>query len=154
MAQYSTGMIENFGCELYLNSIKYNFIKDLGKSFKDFGESSLLIFKAIGTLFTKETWSQLGGIIAVGFQTTSVLQNFGFGKFLYIWGALSVNLAIINLLPFPGLDGRQLLVLAIEGITKKKVPNKVKTIVSIVGLVILFAFMGVSLIKDFIMYLL
>ena len=154
VGQDSTGMIENFGYELYLETTRYNFIQALGKSFKDFGNSSLLIFKAIGTLFTKETWSQLGGIIAVGFQTTSVLQNFGFGKFLYIWGALSVNLAIINLLPFPGLDGWQLLVLAIEGITKKKVPNKVKTIVSIVGLVILFAFMGVLLIKDFIMYLL
>ena len=95
----------------------------------------------------------MGGIVAVGFETTSVLQNFGWGKFIYIWGALSVNLAIINLLPFPGLDGWQLLVLIVEGTTKKKIPNKVKTIVSIVGLALLFTFMGVLLFKDVFRYI-
>ena len=94
----------------------------------------------------------MGGIVAIGFQSTSILQNLGLGKYIYLWGALSVNLAIVNSLPFPGLDGWQLLVLAVEATTRKKIPNKVKTIVSIVGLVILFAFMGVILIKDLITY--
>lgn len=150
----SSGQIENFGYELYLKTTPpLSFGKAIVQSFVDFGESSTLIVRALGTLFTKETWSQMGGIVAIGFQSTSVLQNFGWGKFIYLWGALSVNLAIINLLPFPGLDGWQLLVLIVEGATKKKIPNKVKTIVSIVGLVILFAFMGVLLFKDAFTYI-
>lgn len=150
----SEGKLEDFGYSLYLQVNKpLPFFKAIGQSFVDFGESSTLIVRAIGTLFTKDTWNSLGGIIAIGFESTSVLQNLGIGKYIYLWGALSVNLAIVNLLPFPGLDGYQLLVLAVESITKKKIPNKVKTIVSIVGLGLLFTFMIVLVVKDIITYL-
>ena len=145
--------LEDFGYSLYLHVQKpLPFFKAIGQSFVDFGESSTLIIKAFGTMFTKETWSQMGGIVAIGFQSTSVLQNFGWGKFIYLWGAISVNLAIVNLLPFPGLDGWQLLVLAVEGISRKKIPNKVKTIVSIVGIALLFGFMIVLIVKDLITF--
>ena len=50
--------------------------------------------------------------------------DYGFASYLYLWGLISVNLAIFNLLPFPGLDGWQLLVTAVEAITRKKVPTK------------------------------
>ena len=147
------GGFEDIGYKFYHYIGKQlNFGEALGKSFVDFGESSTLIVRALGTLFTKETWNSMGGIVAIGFQSTSILQNLGLGKYIYLWGALSVNLAIVNLLPFPGLDGWQLLVLVVEAATRKRIPNKVKTIVSIVGLVILFAFMGVILIKDLITY--
>ena len=89
-----------------------------------------------------------GGIVAVGFQTTSVLQNLGFGRFLYVWGFVSVNLAIFNLLPFPGLDGWQLLVLIIEVTARKKIPERVKNIVSLVGIGLLLLLMVVVLAKD------
>ena len=149
------GSIEDIGYSLYLDVQKpLPFFKAIGQSFVDFGESSVLIFKAIGTLFSKNTWDSLGGIVAIGFQTTSVLENFGWGRFIYIWGVLSVNLAIVNLLPFPGLDGWQLLVLAIDGISKKKIPSKVKTIVSLVGIGLLFTFMIVLVFKDVFTYIL
>ncbi len=148
------GKLEDFGYSLYLQVNKpLPFFKAIGQAFVDFGESSTLIFRALGTLFTKDTWNSLGGIVAIGFESTSVLQNLGIGKYIYLWGALSVNLAIINLLPFPGLDGYQLLVLAVESIFKKKIPNKVKTIISIVGLGLLFTFMIVLVVKDVITYL-
>ena len=149
----SENKLEDFGYQLYLHVQKpLPFFKAIGQSFVDFGDASTLIIKAFGTMFTKETWSQMGGIIAIGYQSTSVLQNFGLSKFIYLWGAISVNLAIVNLLPFPGLDGWQLLVLAVEGISRKKIPNKVKTIVSIVGIGLLFAFMIVLIVKDLITF--
>ena len=77
-----------------------------------------------------------------------MLSEFGVVQFLRLWAVISVNLAIFNLIPFPGLDGWQLLVLAIEGISRKKVPEKVQGIVSFVGMVILFAFMAFILVKD------
>lgn len=148
------GALEDFGYSMYVQLNKpLPFFKALGQSFVDFGQSSTMIFKAIGTLFTKETWNSLGGIVAIGFESTSVLQNFGIGRYIYLWGALSVNLAIVNLLPFPGLDGYQLVVLAVEAIFKKKIPNKVKTIVSIVGLGLLFTFMIVLVVKDVFTYI-
>ena len=72
-------------------------------------------------------------LAAVGFETTSVLQNYGFGTFLKMWALISVNLAVFNLLPFPGLDGWQLLVLGVEVIFRKKIPEKVKNIMSFIG---------------------
>ena len=64
------------------------------------------------------------------------------------WGFISVNLAIFNLLPFPGLDGWQLLVLIIEGTTRKKIPEKVKNIVSLVGIGLLLLLMVFIVGKD------
>ena len=56
----------------------------------------------------------------------------------------------INLLPFPGLDGWHLLVIAIEGIFRKEIPAKVKNVVSAVGVLILFALMILIVAKDII----
>ena len=128
--------------------------KAFGKSFSDFGQSSTAIVKALGSLFvSSEARESVGGIIAIGFESTNILKNFGFNSFLRVWGLVSVNLAIINLLPFPGLDGWQLLVLAIEGISKKKVPDKVKNIVSLVGIALLFGLMILLVVKDVIKYI-
>ena len=147
--------LEDFGYSFYLHTTPpLPFFKAIGQSFVDFGRTSTLIARALITLFSPSTFKSVGGIVAMGFETTSVLRNYGFSKYLYIWGALSVNLAIVNLLPFPGLDGWQILVLIVEGITRKKIPDKVKRIVSFVGIGLLFALMAVLVIKDIFTYIL
>ena len=149
-----SGGMSEIGYYLYLHTTKpLPFFKAIGQSFVDFGSASTVIVRALGTMFTKETWNNMGGILAIGFETTSVLKSFGWAKFMYIWGVLSVNLAIVNLLPFPGLDGWQLLVLIVEAIAHKKIPNKIKNIVSIIGLALLFTLMIVILVKDIFTYL-
>ena len=109
-----------------------------------------MIFKSVGNLFIGKGWSDVGGPIAIYTQTTSVLSNFGVSYFINLWAVISINLAIINLLPFPGLDGWHLLVVIIEGITRKKVPEKAKNMVATVGMIILFILMGLIVIKDII----
>lgn len=146
--------LEDFGYSFYLHTVKpLPFFKAIGQTFVDFGRTSTLIGRALVTLFSPSTFKSLGGIVAMGFETTSVLQNYGFSKYLYVWGALSVNLAIVNLLPFPGLDGWQILVLIVEGITRKKIPDKAKRIVSYIGLGLLFTLMAVLVIKDIFTYI-
>ena len=148
------GKYEPFGCSIYYEKWTNDFGGIVKNTFTDFGNCSVVLFQAIGDLFTKpSSWSQVGGIIAVGFETTSVLQNFGFGKFLFYWGFISVNLAIFNLLPFPGLDGWQLLVLIVESTTRKKIPEKVKNIVSLIGIGLLLLLMAVVVVKDLIKYI-
>ena len=147
------GQVKPFGCSIYYQKIQYNFGQIVKHTFTDFGESSVMLFKAVGGLFTSASaWQNIGGIVAVGFETTSVLQNFGFGKFLYYWGFISINLAIFNLFPFPGLDGWQLLVLGVETGTRKKIPEKVKNIVSLVGIALLLSLMMVVVFKDLFRY--
>ena len=144
---------QSFGCQIFYEKHYNNFGEIMEGTFTDFGECSILLFRTIGDLFTKPSaWGNIGGIVAVGFETTAVLQNFGFGKFLFYWGFISVNLAIFNLLPFPGLDGWQLLVLIVEGTTRKKIPEKVKNIVSFIGIGLLLLLMGVVVVKDLLKY--
>ena len=145
--------IEPFGLQIYYEKHMNSFGTIVKNTFIDFGNSSTELVKGIGNLlFKPQSWKDVGGIIAVGFETTSVLQNFGFGRFLYVWGFISVNLAIFNLLPFPGLDGWQLLVLIIETTTRKKIPEKVKNIVSLIGVGLLLLLMGVIVVKDLLFY--
>ena len=144
---------ESPGISITRNSY-YQGWSGVGNSFVDFGSSSTAIIRALGSLFvSQEARDQTGGIIAIGFETTSILQNFGFSYFLRVWGMISVNLAIVNLLPFPGLDGWQLLVLIVEGISKKKIPDKVKNIVSWVGIALLFGLMILLVVKDVFKYI-
>ena len=54
---------------------------------------------------------------------------------------ISINLAVINLLPIPALDGGRLLFLAIEGITRRPIPVKFTRAVNTAGFVLLIMFM-------------
>lgn len=148
--------LASFGYSFYLDVIKSSSFKDaVINSFNQFGNSSTIIVRSFISLFTdKNAWNNMGGLIAIGVESSSILKNFGWSYFLTLWGTISVNLAIINLFPFPGLDGWQILVTTIESISRKKVPNKVKGIVSFVGLAILFIFMAIILIKDIFTYIL
>ena len=150
----SEGKLASFGADLFYEKKMNSFGEIIKGTFTRFGDSSVLIFRTIGDLFSKPaSWQKVGGIVAVGFETTSVLQNYGFAYFLIVWGAISVNLAIFNLLPFPGLDGWQLLVLLVESVFRKKIPEKVKNIVSLVGIGLLLVFMVVILAKDLWVYI-
>ena len=144
---------KNMGFNMQIVKSMNDFSTSVKNTFSDFGNASILIFKSLGQLLTSAAaWKEVGGIIAVGVITTRTLQNYGFGQFLYLWALVSVNLGIVNLLPFPGLDGWQLLVTAIEGITRKEVPSKVKNIVSIIGIALLFVLMIVIVVKDLITF--
>ncbi len=147
--QQQEGTISSYGLSLYTRTIHLNPGQAFAKSFRDFGESSVLLIRALGDLVTKpSSWKDAGGIISVAFVTTGVLQESGFARFLYVWALISVNLAVFNLLPFPGLDGWQLLVTFVEAGTRKKIPDKVKNIVSLIGLGLLLLLMGALVVKD------
>ena len=116
-------------------------------TFVDYGEASAAVFKGLKVLFTGGI-RNMSGIVGIFDTSASLYSNYAFSTYLFFWGLISVNLAIFNLLPFPGLDGWQLLVTAIEGITRKKLPPKFKTIMSFIGLALLFALMIAIVVLD------
>ena len=142
------GKLDSYGVSMLLNTEKNDFGKIMKNTFTNFGESSVLIFKTIGGLFIGRGWNNVGGIVAVAQQSTTIFMNYNASLFIYLWALISVNLAVFNLLPFPGLDGWQLLVLFVESVFKKQIPSKVKTIVSFVGMILLFTFMILIIVKD------
>jgi regulator of sigma E protease len=59
--------------------------------------------------------------------------------YLNLFAMLSLNLAIVNLLPLPALDGGRLLFLLAEGVMRRPVPARLEAWVHAVGFVLFFA---------------
>lgn len=61
---------------------------------------------------------------------------------------LSANLGVMNLIPFPALDGGRIVLLVIEGIRKKKLGEKIEASINLAGFAILMGLMVVVLFND------
>jgi regulator of sigma E protease len=130
---------------LNFNTRNRNFSEAMSRAGQEFVQT----FTAFGSLFQKGGWQNLGGIISV-YSASSYASSVGFYYYAFLWGYISLNLAVVNILPFPGLDGWHLLVICIEAITKKEVPQKLKSIMSTIGLVLLFGLMIFVTVMDII----
>jgi membrane-associated protease RseP (regulator of RpoE activity) len=73
------------------------------------------IFNGLVGLFNPANWSQLSGIVGMTAAVGTYSSMGGAAAIFLYAGLISINLAIFNLLPFPGLDGWQILVTCIEG---------------------------------------
>ena len=72
----------------------------------------------------------------------------GTDYFVWVMALISINLGLLNLLPIPVLDGGHLLFLAIEAITRRPVPLRVREVASLVGMSLLLLLMGVAFKND------
>ncbi len=77
------------------------------------------------------------GIASVGSKAVSN----GFSAAVSLVALISINLALINVLPIPGLDGGRLFVIAIEGLTRRRVSDKWMTYLSFAGFGLLILLM-------------
>jgi len=75
-------------------------------------------------------------------------SDFGFIYILGFTAFISLNLAVLNLIPFPALDGGRLLFVLIEAITRKPIPTKVANVVNGVGFALLILLMIVITVSD------
>ena len=67
---------------------------------------------------------------------------------LYLGAFIAVNLAIMNLLPIPALDGGRLLFLIVEAIRRKPIPPEKEGMVHAIGLILLFGLFIVLTYRD------
>ena len=105
-----------------------------------FGYAFFIVFKilaSLGALITgKIGLESAGGTITV-VKTIADMSAQGFNAFMYTISIISANLAVMNLLPVPALDGSRMVFTLIEMIFRKPVPRKVEGIIHTVGLFIL-----------------
>jgi regulator of sigma E protease len=90
---------------------------------------------------------QVGGPIQI-FVVTGQVAQLGLPTLLKLIGVLSVNLAVLNIIPFPGLDGGRLLFVLIAGIFRKKMSPQLEAAIHAVGFVLLLALLVVVSISD------
>ncbi|MEI6499295.1 MAG: site-2 protease family protein, partial [bacterium] len=114
---------------------------------------------------TKLTFDFLGGFFGKLFSTGKVAEGVGGPVAIYIYtglavklgimtlmqfiAMLSINLALINILPFPALDGGRILFILVEGIFRKKVvKERLENIIHTAGFALLLVLMVAITYKD------
>ena len=108
-----------------------------------------LTFNMLGKVFTGkiEFGKAFGGPVKIA-QYAAKSADSGMSSFLYFLALLSLSLAILNIMPFPVLDGGHLIVILIEGITKREIPVKIKIAIQNTGLIILLLLMAFIIYND------
>ncbi len=128
---------------------KYNFIQAGFKAFENIYENTLLFFSIISKVITGkvEFANAFGGPIRIA-KMAAQTADVNLLSFLNFIALLSLSLAIINILPFPVLDGGHIIIVILEGILKREISPRVKIIIQNIGFIILLLFMAFVIYSD------
>jgi len=110
------------------------------------------VFALIGTTLKMlatgaATMKDIGGPIFIA-QLAGETARAGLAPLLFLMAMISINLAVINILPIPGLDGGHLLVIGIESIIRRPLSVKAKIAVQKVGMAFLLTLMVFVIYND------
>ena len=110
------------------------------ESFVASWELLVLLKQSIGGMISEGAAPELSGPIGIAQMTGEVSRQGGLAGWLSVGVLLSINLAIINILPFPMLDGGRIVFVAIEWVRRgKRVPPEKEGLIHLVGLAVLIA---------------
>ena len=122
-------------------TIYRGFMPSLKYAFKKFVSIVDVMLLTIGSLFTgKLGLNSLSGPVGM-YSVVGTVATYGIANILYLMAYLSVNLGVINILPFPAFDGGRVLFVIIEAITGKKVKPEVENIIHTIGFILLMMLM-------------
>jgi regulator of sigma E protease len=123
--------------------------KAVAASVKFNKDSSLLILEVLKRLFThKMSVSTLSGPIGIAQQTGMAAETPGWEAKFKVLTEISVNLGILNLMPFPILDGGMILFLLIESVMRRDVNMEIKERVYQVAFVLIIVFFAYIMFND------
>jgi regulator of sigma E protease len=107
-----------------------------------------LIFQTVWGLITRETSPrQLMGPVAIA-QLSGESAQLGWIALLSLMASISLNLGLLNLLPIPVLDGGHILIMALEGVTRRDFSTQAKERLVLTGLVVLMMLMVTVIYND------
>ena len=124
-----------------------NVLREAGNSMLYYGR---IIFTSLADLLRgRESINNLSGPVGI---VTAIGQaaSYGWQDLLQMLALITINLGILNLLPFPALDGGKVVFLAIEGITGHAVPEKLQGSLTVAAFALLFGLMIFATYNDII----
>lgn len=129
---------------------KLSFFEAVNYGLDQFKTMALLIFTTLGKLITDSanTIGQLSGPAGIYNVTSEITQTGSISQLLILLSLLSTNIGMFNLLPIPGLDGCQVLFTVVEKIIGRELPTKLKYILQVIGLLLVFGLMIFVTIND------
>ena len=136
-----------FGIGTYYEK-EYGFVKSLSYAVRRTGSLFVSMFDTIKYLFTGRVGvDQLSGPVGIYSVVDSQAKQ-GLEAVLYLVAYLSINVGVINLLPFPAFDGGRILFLIIEKIFKRPVSKKVENIIHSIGFMLIILLLIVVTFND------
>ncbi|MDG1950700.1 MAG: RIP metalloprotease RseP [bacterium] len=136
--------------------VSYPFFQAIGQGVYTTVQYTVEITKAFGSIIrdlvvTQEVGVDLSGPVGIAVMTGQVAAM-GLVYLLQFTAILSINLAIINILPFPALDGGRIFFLAIEKIRGRAVNEKIEIAAHNLGFILLMALVVLVTYKDFVTF--
>jgi len=119
-------------------------------------ESTVYLTKAVVLAFydlfknmivKQEVAVDLSGPVGIA-VLTGKFARMGFAYVLQFAALLTINLAVINFLPFPALDGGRVLFLTIEKIRRKPIPQKIEAAIHNTGFLLLLVILALVTFRD------
>ena len=152
----STGML--YGMNFSVEDL--DFPGKLAYAWNNSLDTVRMVRLSLQMLFTgKAGFSDMSGPVGIVVQMSDVAEASetwvdALLNMLYFGGFIAINLAVMNLLPIPALDGGRivgvLLTTAVEAVTKKKIDPKYEGYLHGAGIVLLLGLMAIIMFKDII----
>ncbi len=148
----ATGLIENeperqaLGiASALVGTLQLPFFEAVAKGFSETIEKTQMIIVGMGNLIVSAATmsadvKNIAGPVGIA-SLAGDAASFGFGSILSFAALISLNLAVLNLLPFPALDGGRLAFLAVETVIRRPIPSQVANALNTVGFAILILLM-------------
>lgn len=129
-------------------TVHYGPVAAMGLGLEKSYELTKLIYIGFAKLIKQEIPSDsLGGPILI-VQTAAQSADSGFATLLIFMAAISINLAVFNLLPIPVLDGGQLAIITAEGVMGRPLGEKALGAFQMFGFVIILSLMVFAFYND------
>lgn len=132
---------------------RFSFFGALFEGVHDLWSMTAILLKNIYAIITGTVSlsDSVGGPVKIT-QIATRAAEVGLTTFLGFMAMLSLTLAVLNLLPFPALDGGHLMFLIFEGIFRREIPSKIKLALQQAGFFLLLAFMAFVLYNDIVRF--
>ena len=95
----------------------------------------------------REVPQDVSGPVGIA-QIVGEVYKIGFLPLLSLVGVLSINLAVLNALPFPGLDGARAFFVIVQGVTRQRISPNIEKNIHLVGLALLFLLIILISVRD------
>jgi len=130
--------------------VELNFQESVVYGFNEMTWAMTLMTSSLKMIFQGNvSRDEVGSVIMIGDMAGQAAQA-GLVPFLFLMALISVNLAYINILPIPGLDGGHIALILIEVLMGRKLSVKARIRIQSVGMFILLSLMVFLLLNDII----
>lgn len=143
--QFDTWQDDNGETHMSIGFSVYGLEKTPGNVLREAGNSVLyygrIVFTSLVDLVRgRENINNLSGPVGI-VSAIGQAASYGWQDLLELLALITVNLGILNLLPFPALDGGKVVFLFIEGVTGHAVPEKLQSVLTLATFGLLFGLM-------------